>query len=37
MVMVAVTGIHRNDIENEKTTKDLVAHVHALNITILFF
>ncbi|MCK9592149.1 MAG: hypothetical protein M0Q91_09110 [Methanoregula sp.] len=30
MIMVAVTGIHQNDIENEKTTKDHVTLVHAI-------
>jgi len=28
--MVSVTGIHHNNIENERTTKDLVTLVHAL-------
>ena len=28
MVLVAVTNIHQNDIENEKKTKELVALVH---------
>jgi hypothetical protein len=29
MVLAAVTGIHQNDIENEKTTQELVSLVRA--------